>query len=70
MNVVLTEKVLAMAADEVTPEGDRIPLTNFHSWNIGVDEDEEGNMCVYQTIISFTFSIKHSDNFFCLISAD
>ena len=43
MNVVLTEKVLAMAADEVTTEGDRIPLTNFHTWNIGVDEDEEGN---------------------------
>eukprot|EP00472_Partenskyella_glossopodia_P014845 CAMPEP_0197515662 /NCGR_PEP_ID=MMETSP1318-20131121/724_1 /TAXON_ID=552666 /ORGANISM="Partenskyella glossopodia, Strain RCC365" /LENGTH=204 /DNA_ID=CAMNT_0043064089 /DNA_START=100 /DNA_END=714 /DNA_ORIENTATION=+ len=51
MNVVLTEKVLAMAADEVTTEGDRIPLTNFHTWNIGVDEDEEGNIAKFESLL-------------------
>eukprot|EP00471_Norrisiella_sphaerica_P004189 CAMPEP_0184488122 /NCGR_PEP_ID=MMETSP0113_2-20130426/10538_1 /TAXON_ID=91329 /ORGANISM="Norrisiella sphaerica, Strain BC52" /LENGTH=125 /DNA_ID=CAMNT_0026870601 /DNA_START=306 /DNA_END=683 /DNA_ORIENTATION=- len=40
MNVVLSGKTIALAADEVTQSGERLPLTNFQSWPYEPDQDE------------------------------
>lgn len=41
MNVVITGDKIAMATDEVTEEGDRLPLTNFQTWAVDEDADLE-----------------------------
>eukprot|EP00468_Gymnochlora_sp_CCMP2014_P011737 CAMPEP_0167758380 /NCGR_PEP_ID=MMETSP0110_2-20121227/10436_1 /TAXON_ID=629695 /ORGANISM="Gymnochlora sp., Strain CCMP2014" /LENGTH=204 /DNA_ID=CAMNT_0007644649 /DNA_START=26 /DNA_END=643 /DNA_ORIENTATION=- len=51
MNVVVTEKTIAMAADEVTPSGDRLPLTNFQSWPMEIDEDEIERMTRFECLL-------------------
>jgi len=39
MNVVITGDKVAMATDEVTADGDRLPLTNFQTWAVDDEAD-------------------------------
>eukprot|EP00467_Chlorarachnion_reptans_P020994 CAMPEP_0114516492 /NCGR_PEP_ID=MMETSP0109-20121206/17358_1 /TAXON_ID=29199 /ORGANISM="Chlorarachnion reptans, Strain CCCM449" /LENGTH=162 /DNA_ID=CAMNT_0001696887 /DNA_START=236 /DNA_END=724 /DNA_ORIENTATION=+ len=51
MNVVLTGKMIAVAADEVTKEGDRLPLTNFQSWPYIEDEEDDARMLKFEHLL-------------------
>eukprot|EP00954_Amorphochlora_amoebiformis_P015646 1227978-Amorphochlora_amoeboformis.AAC.2 len=41
MNVVVSGKTIAIAADEVTASGERIPLTNFEAWPLETKKEDE-----------------------------
>eukprot|EP00465_Bigelowiella_longifila_P000266 CAMPEP_0185281220 /NCGR_PEP_ID=MMETSP1359-20130426/66596_1 /TAXON_ID=552665 /ORGANISM="Bigelowiella longifila, Strain CCMP242" /LENGTH=166 /DNA_ID=CAMNT_0027876629 /DNA_START=588 /DNA_END=1088 /DNA_ORIENTATION=+ len=51
MNVVLSGKTIAIAADEVTADGDRIPLTNFQKWSVDVDGDESERLAKFEALL-------------------
>uniref|UniRef100_A0A7S2TQV5 Uncharacterized protein n=1 Tax=Lotharella oceanica TaxID=641309 RepID=A0A7S2TQV5_9EUKA len=52
MNVVITGDNVAMATDEVTVDGDRLPLTNFQTWDVDDDADLEEQLSKFNAFLA------------------
>eukprot|EP00469_Lotharella_globosa_P009042 CAMPEP_0167772406 /NCGR_PEP_ID=MMETSP0111_2-20121227/829_1 /TAXON_ID=91324 /ORGANISM="Lotharella globosa, Strain CCCM811" /LENGTH=202 /DNA_ID=CAMNT_0007661893 /DNA_START=116 /DNA_END=724 /DNA_ORIENTATION=+ len=52
MNVVITGDKVAMATDEVTADGDRLPLTNFQTWAVDDEADLDEQLSKFNAFLA------------------